>query len=368
MPGRLGIVQPSSLPQKQADGGRPMTKHSLPNTAGNAARGAASSDGVARRSVLAALAGTAALPARRAMAQQPGRTGRAIVGFPPGGTADAVTRIYVERIRAATGSQMIVDNRPGAGGRLALETLKPLPADGSAFVVTPASMLTIYPHLYRRTLRYDPLSDFTPVSPVCVFPFGLAVGARHPSGTLQDFIAWAKARGAVDWASPVPGSMPHFIGTQLAQMAGLSLNHVPYRGSAPAMQDLLAGTIQAVILPIGEMTAFHRGGEARLLAVSSPHRLPRLPEVPSFAEAGLGALTHEEWYGAVLPARAPAPVVAALQAAIAAAAATPELQDGLARIDIAPLVLEPEAFRSRMRQEQESWGPIVAASGFNPDE
>jgi tripartite-type tricarboxylate transporter receptor subunit TctC len=347
-----------------------MTKRCLPNTGRNAGLGAASGDGVARRSALAAIAAacaTATLP-RRGMAQQPSRTGRAIVGFPPGGTADAVTRMYVERMRAATGSQVIVDNRPGAGGRLALETLKPLPADGSAFVVTPASMLTIYPHLYRRTLRYDPLIDFTPVSPVCVFPFGFAVGARHPSRTLPDFIAWAKARGAVDWASPVPGSMPHFIGTQFAQMAGLPLNHVPYRGSAPAMQDLLAGTIQAVILPIGEMTAFHRGGEARLLAVTSPNRLPRLPEVPSFAEAGLGALTHEEWYGAVLPARAPARVVAALQAGIAAAAATPELQDALARIDLAPLVLEPEAFRSRIRQEQESWGPIVAASGFNPDE
>ncbi|MBR0646402.1 tripartite tricarboxylate transporter substrate-binding protein [Plastoroseomonas hellenica] len=324
------------------------------------------SGGVGRRSALAAIA--AAALAQRAAAQQPGRTGRAIVGFPPGGTADAVTRIYVERMRAAMGSQVIVDNRPGAGGRLALELLKPLPADGSAFVVTPASMLTIYPHLYTRTLRYDPLNDFTPVSPVCVFPFGLAVGARHPSRTLQDFVTWTKARGAVDWASPVPGSMPHFIGTQFARTAGLSLNHVPYRGSAPAMQDLLAGTIQAVILPIGEMTAFHRGGEARLLAVTSPDRLPRLSDVPTFAEAGLGELTHEEWYGAVLPARAPAPVVAALQAAIAAAAATPELQDALTRIDIAPLVLEADAFRSRMRREHAAWAPIVAASGFNPDE
>lgn len=345
-----------------------MTKYNVPNIVWNVVPGTAST-GVGRRSALAALAAcAAAAPLRRTAAQQPGRTGRAIVGFPPGGTADAVTRMYVERIRAATGSQMIVDNRPGAGGRLALETLKPLPADGSAFVVTPASMLTIYPHLYRRTLRYDPLTDFTPVSPVCVFPFGLAVSARHPSRTLQEFITWAKARGVVDWASPVPGSMPHFIGTQLARAAGLSLNHIPYRGSAPAMQDLLAGTIQAALLPIGEMTAFHRGGEARLLAVSSPARMPRLRDVPSFAEAGLGELTHEEWYGAVLPARAPAPVVAALQAGIAAAAATPDLQDALARIDMAPLVLEPDAFRSRMQREQESWGPIVAASGFNPDE
>jgi len=319
---------------------------------------------IGRRAVLAAL-GAMCAPAASA---QPGRTGRAIIGFPPGGTVDTVTRMYIERLRVSAGSQTIVDNRPGAGGRLALEMLKPLPADGSAFLVTPASMLTIYPHLYTRTLRYDAVNDFTPVSPLCVFPFGFAVSARHPARTLQEFIAWAKAGRNVDWASPAPGSMPHFVGTQLARAAGLSLNHIPYRGAAPALQDLLAGTIQAVMLPIGEVTAFHRGGEARLLAVTSPERLTRLTDVPTFAEAGFGDLTHEEWYGALLPAKAPAQVVAALQAGIAAAAATPEIRDGLARIDISPLVLEPDAFRVRMQRERETWAPIVAASGFNPDE
>jgi tripartite-type tricarboxylate transporter receptor subunit TctC len=324
---------------------------------------------ITRRSTLGAL-GTLSMSAglARHAAAQPGRTGRAIIGFPPDGTVDTVTRMYVERLRAATGSQAIVDNRPGAGGRLALEMLKPLTADGSAFVVTPASMLTIYPHLYARTLRYDPLKDFTPISPLCVFPFGFAVNARHPTRTLQEFIDWAKARGTVDWASPAPGSMPHFIGTQLARAAGLSLNHIPYRGAAPAMQDLLAGTVQAVMLPIGEVTAFHRGKEARLLAVTSPERLPRLAEVPTFAEAGLGELTHEEWYGVVLPAKAPAQVVAALQAGIATAAATAEIREGLARIEISPLVMEPDVFRARIQQERETWAPIVAASGFNPDE
>jgi tripartite-type tricarboxylate transporter receptor subunit TctC len=324
---------------------------------------------ITRRSVLAVL-GTMSVTAglARHVAAQSGRTGRAIVGFPPGGTLDTVTRMYVERLRVTTGSQMIVDNRPGAGGRLALEMLKPLAADGSAFVVTPASMLTIYPHLYARTLRYDPLKDFTPVSPLCVFPFGFAVNARHPARTLREFIDWAKARGTTDWASPAPGSMPHFIGTQFARTTGLSLNHIPYRGAAPAMQDLLAGTIQAVMLPIGEVTAFHRGGEARLLAVTSPERLPRLGDVPTFAEVGLRELTHEEWYGAVLPAKAPAQVVAALQAGIAAAAMTTEISDGLARIEISPLVMESDAFRMRIQQERETWGPIVAASGFNPDE
>lgn len=319
-----------------------------------------------RRSALAGLGG-AVLAGGTASAQN-ARTGRAIVGFPPGGTADSVTRLYVERLRATGGGQLVVDNRPGAGGRLALEALKPLSADGSAFVVTPASMLTIYPHLYARTLRYDPLKDFSPVSPLCIFPFGLAVAARHPAKNLAEFIAWAKGRPTVDWASPVPGSMPHFIGTELGRMAGISMNHIPYRGSAPAAADLLAGTVQAVILPLGELTAFHRAGEARLIAISSPERLPRLGEVPTFAEAGFPGLTHEEWYGAVLPAGATAATLSTLHEAIATAAATPEIKEALTRIDIMPQVMEPAAFRERIAREIEVWGPIVAASGFRPDD
>lgn len=324
---------------------------------------------LSRRALLTAAGGTLAATgfAAPASAQQ-GQAGRAIVGFPAGGTADIVTRMYVEQLRASLGRPMIVDNRPGAGGRLALETLKPLPADGGAFVVTPASMLTIYPHLYARTLRYDPMADFTPVSTICIFPFGLAVGARHPARTPQEFIAWARSHGTVDWASPVPGSMPHFIGTQLARLAGLTLSHTPYRGSAPAVQGLLSGAIQAVLLPIGELTAFHRSGDARLIAVTAPQRLPRLPEVQTFAEAGLGALTFEEWYGAVLPARAPEPVVATLKGGIAAAADSTPVREGLARLEMTPLVMEPSAFRGRMLRERDAWGPIVAASGFNPDE
>ncbi|MCK8784891.1 tripartite tricarboxylate transporter substrate-binding protein [Roseomonas sp. NAR14] len=325
--------------------------------------------GIGRRSALLALGG-AALAARAAggageARAETARTGRAIVGFPPGGTIDSVTRLYAERLRASGAMQLVVDNRPGAGGRMALELLKPLPADGSAFIVTPASMLTIYPHLYTRTLRYDPLRDFTPVSPLCVFPFGLAVAKQHPARTLAEFVAWAKPSPSVDWASPVPGSMPHFIGTELARLAGLSLNHIPYRGSAPAASDLLSGTLQAVILPLGDLTSFHRSGDVRLLAVSSPERRPGL-EVPTFAEAGFPALTHEEWYGALLPAGAPAPVVAALHGAIVAA--VPEVTAALARIDLQPQPMAPEAFRQRIARETETWGPIVAASGFRPDE
>jgi len=323
---------------------------------------------IGRRGALAALGGVAALGTSRSTRAQGARSGRAIVGFPPGGTADTVTRLYVERLRAQGLAQMVVDNRPGAGGRLALETLKPLAPDGTAFVVTPASMMTIYPHLYTRTLRYDPVRDFAPVAPICLFSFGLAVSARHPAKTLAEFVAWGKTRDTIDWASPVPGSMGHFIGSELARLAGLRMNHIPYRGSAPAATDLLAGTLQAVILPLGDLTAFHRSGEARLLAVSSPARPPRVPELPTFAESGFPALVHQEWYGALLPAGAEPATVSALHAALATAAASAEVRDALGRIDLEPTTMEPAAFGARIAREIEGWGPIVAASGFRPDE
>jgi tripartite-type tricarboxylate transporter receptor subunit TctC len=146
------------------------------------------------------------------------------------------------------------------------------------------------------------------------------------------------------------------------------MTHVPFRGSAPAIQGLLSGSIQAVLLPIGELTAFHRSGDARLLAVTAPARLERLPDVSTFAEAGLSGLTYEEWYGAILPARAPEPVVAALHAGIATAMESAPIRESLARLEMAPLLMEPSAFRQRMLRERDQWGPIVAASGFNPDE
>lgn len=322
-----------------------------------------------RRAALA-LPGAAALVPGSARAQT-SRTTRVLVGFPPGGTADAIARLYTERLRVGgtLGGTTVTENRPGAGGRLALEALKAAQPDGTTIAITPASMLTIYPHLYTRTLRYDSAADFTPVTPVCVFPFALAVRANHPARTLPDFVTWARAQnGGINWAAPVPGSMPHFIGTELARKTGATMTHVPYRGSGPAVQDLLAGTIPMVLLPLGELTAFHRGGDARILGVTSPQRMPRLDDVPTFAEAGHADLTHEEWYGMFLPARAPENVVSGLHAALSAAAASPEVREVLTRIDMAPLIMPSAAFGDRMKREMAAWAPIVAASGFRPDE
>jgi tripartite-type tricarboxylate transporter receptor subunit TctC len=331
--------------------------------------------GWTRRAAFAALGMAAAAGARRTAAQGQGgtqalsRPARTVIGFAPGGSSDVVARLLAERLRGGYAPQVVVENRPGAGGRLAVEAVKGSPPDGTAWLQTPTSVMTIYPHVYTRTLRYDGLTDFVPVSPVCGFPFGFAAAAGHPAKTLPEFIAWAKARGgATDWASPAPGSMPHFLGVQFGQLAGLPLNHIPYRGGAPMLQDLIGGSIQAALGVLGEQTPLLAGGQLRILAVTAPNRLPRLPEVPSFAELGFPAMTGEEQFGVFLPAGTPAPLVGALHRGLSAALATSEVRDALTRLEYEPQTMEPAAFAARLRAERDHWGPIVAASGFKPEE
>jgi tripartite-type tricarboxylate transporter receptor subunit TctC len=326
-----------------------------------------------RRAALAALAGSPGLaPGRRASGQQQptlDRLARTVIGFPPGGSSDTVARLYAERLRGVYAPQMVVENRTGAGGRLALEAVKAARPDGATLVQTPASMLTVYPHIYPRTLRYDALADFVPVTPVCFFPFALTVKADHPAKTFPEFVSWAKRQPAdVPFASPAAGAVPHFLGVQMAKALGLRLTHVPYRGGTPAIQDLIGGQIPMVMVVAGEVTEFHRAGQVRILAVSSPERMPRMPDLPTFAELGQPDLTAEEWFGVLLPAGAPPPLVEGLHRAIAAAAAAPELQEALARLEYRAAASSPQAFAERIRAERERWRPVVQESGFKAEE
>lgn len=297
------------------------------------------------------------------------RPSRVLVGFPPGGSTDTVTRLYAERMRGAFAPQVVVENRSGAGGRLALEATKAAAPDGSTFVLTPASMLTIYPHIYPRTIRYDALTDFTPVSPVCALPFGFAVANNHPARDLAGFVAWAKTQpGATAFASPAAGSMPHFLGVQLAKATGMQLTHVPYRGASPALQDLLGGAIPAVMVVLGETTELLKAGQLRVLGISAPERRPRLPEVPTFAELGYPELTAEEWFGMLLPAQAPAPLVEGLQQAIVGASRRPDLIEALERMEYRTLTSSPAEFAERIRADRNRWGPIVQELGFKAED
>ncbi len=323
-----------------------------------------------RRGALAALA---VLAAPRLVQAQPrpavDRTARMIVGYPPGGPTDTIARLVAERLRGSYAPQVIVENRPGAAGRLGVEAAKAAAPDGTTLLMTPATVMTIFPHVYPRTTRYDALADFVPVSPVCASPYAFAVRADHPARDIAGFAAWARTqRDGAHFGSPAAGAGPHFVGEKLARNLGVRLTHVPYRGTAPLLQDALAGQVPAICLQVGDAAELHRGGQLRILGVTAEARLPTLPDVPVFAELGQPDMTGEEWFGILLPARTPQPIVEGLHAAILSATATPELRDALARQMFRIFTTTPAAFAELIRTERAAWAPVVRASGFTADE
>jgi tripartite-type tricarboxylate transporter receptor subunit TctC len=322
----------------------------------------------ARRALLAAplLAAPATV---RAQAPVVNRTARILAGFPAGGTVDLTCRLLAERLRGVWAPQVVVENRVGATGRLAIEELIRSEADGSTLLVTPASMVTIYPHLYGDRLRYEPLRDMAPVTPVVIYPFGLAVGPGAPGvANLAQFLDMARQRRGLSYASPAAGSVPHFTGVMLARAAGMELTHVPYRGAAPAIADTLGGQIAATINVLGDLVPHHEGNRLRIIALTSPARLPRLTGVPTFAEQGHADLTADEWFGAFLPARAPAALVGQLNAALAEAVRHAELRQNLESRAFDVAHLSAADFNARIRAETTKWGPVVQASGFRPED
>jgi len=301
-------------------------------------------------------------------AQTVSRNARIIVGFPAGGSSDIVARIYAERLRGVYAPNVIVEGRVGAAGRIAVEFVKDADKDGTTFLQTPASMLTLQPHLFPRDVRYDALTDFIPISTVCTFPFAFCVPTAHPARNLAEFATWARAQpNEIPYASPAAGASPHFMGLILAQALGIRMTHVPYRGAVPAVQDLIAGRLNAFMGVLGDV-APHNGVGLRILALSSATRNPRFAEVPTFQELGLPALTKSEWFGALLPAGTPAPVVQGLFNAISQIGTSPEMRVALERLEFGVGVSEsPAAFAALIRREREEWGPIVLASGFTPE-
>ena len=271
-----------------------------------------------------------------------------------------------ERLRGSYAPNVIIENRAGAAGRLAVEAVKAADPDGTTILLTPASMLTIFPHLYQRSLRYNPFTDLIAVSPAGEFPFGMGVGPlARQAASLTAFIAWGRGRAEIPYGSAAAGSVPHFMGVQFARAAGLVMTHIPYRGSAPAIQDLIAGRTACSFHPMVDLAPHAAGGQVVLAAVSSPQRLPHFPEVPTFAEQGFPQLTGSEWFGLFLPARTPQPVVEALNRAMAEASATPDYQEALARLEMRPLPMSPSDFAARLRPITPNGARSLPKAGSN---
>jgi tripartite-type tricarboxylate transporter receptor subunit TctC len=290
-----------------------------------------------------------------------------MVGFGAGGAIGVVARMLVEEMKGYP--SLIVENRPGAGGRLVLGTLKNGPADGSAMALTPASMLVVFPHVYKA-LGYDALRDFAPVTRVCSFPFLITVGPTVPVSvaTLADFVKWCAVNPKqATYGTAAAGSMLHFTGTILAKAGGFEFAHVPY-GGPNGIQDLIGGRIAATIYPVGTALPHVQSGSIRALAITSAERSRQLPEVSTVREAGFPALEVEEWFGVVVSAKTSAETVKQLNAAIRAAVSSDRFVGGVAKLAVAPAADSPEQFAQLINSDFDRWGPIVRASGFSPED
>ena len=292
-------------------------------------------------------------------------------GFPPGSAGDVACRRVAEKMAgsAYTKNAAVVENRPGAGGRLALEALKSAPADGTTLAMTPFSAVSIYPHVYSK-LNYDPAKDFVPVSISAVMHHGFAVGPQVPATvkTLREFLAWAKANPTMaNYGSPGAGSTPHFLGALLGLNGGVDMKHIPYRGSVPGVTDVLGGQLAAMCTPSGDFLQHHKAGKLRLLATSGPQRSPFSPDVATFAEQGFPELTIEEWFGFYAPARTPAALVNAASAAINAALKDAVMVDALGQIGLIAKGSTPAEQGASQQREFERWGPLVKRVGFTAE-
>lgn len=295
-------------------------------------------------------------------------TTRMLVGFTPGGAIDVIARMLVERIKNYSPS-FIVDNRPGAGGRLALGALKGGPADGTAMILTPASSVAVFPHVYK-TLGYDAFKDFAPVTTVCWFPFLITVGPMVPADvrTLGDFVEWCRANPKQStYGTAAAGSMLHFTGVTLAKVGGFEFVHLPYGGPG-GIQDLLGGRIAATIYPIGTALPHVQSGGIRALATTGPQRSPLLPDVPMVREAGYPMLEASEWFGVFVPANTPAETVNRLNGVIRSLVSTDAFKTSLAKLSVDAVGVTPEEFAQLIKSDFDRWGPIVQASGFSPED
>ena len=306
----------------------------------------------------------AALPASVLAQMRNGMT-RIVVGFPPGGTADVLARAIAQRLNSDS-TPYIVENKAGAGGRLAVTETKNAPADGHTLLMTADPILVIYPHVFKN-IAYNTLTDLVPVVPVCSEPCGLVIGPMVPAEvkTLADFIAWCKKNPKnASYATAAAGTTMHFLGSLLARGAGFEFTHIPHRGGAAAVQDVMGGQIASTMTSMGQALPFMSSGKLRVLAVSSEARTARLPDVPTFAELGYKDVTALVYYGIYVRTGVPGATVQELAHTISAAARSPDMVATLQRLELDPFTLTPEQFAQRVKADHARWGPIIKSTGY----
>lgn len=316
-----------------------------------------------KRRHFAALAG-AALAAPAVLAQE--RTMRIWVGFPPGGSADTIARLLAEKLRASLGQNVIVENKPGAAGRLVLGELKRAAPDGQTLVLSPSGAMVIAPWIYSN-IGYDPIKDFTPVSRLVTFDFAITAGPGAPQGDLKSVLAWMKANPAkASYATSGAGTVPHFAGLMLSQVAGVPITHIAYRGGAPAAQDLIGGQVPLMVDTASETIEHHKAGKVRILAVTGEQRSRALPDVPTLKEQGIN-MAADAFFGLYGPPGMQADVVARIDRAVADGLKDPAIQEKIYGFGLVPNHAPAADLAATQASHLKRWEAPIKASDYKAE-
>ena len=292
---------------------------------------------------------------------------RIAVGFPAGGIVDVIARELGEAMKPHLGGRsVVVEAKPGAGGRIGVATVKSAAPDGNTLLLTPSSIMTLYPHVFNK-LGYDANNDFAPISTVCMSANALAVGMHVPVKTLGEFVAWCKANPKeATYASPGAGSAPHFLGAQIASAAGIEMLHVPYKGAPDILNDLYGGRIASFVTALSNAVQPHLGGKMRVLVTTAPKRSSVLPGVQTAAEAGYPQLTGLEWFGLFAPAGTSPERVAALNAAVSKAVASDRVKEAFGKLVMEPSSNSPADFARTIKADTDRWGATAKRLNYQP--
>ena len=290
-----------------------------------------------------------------------------LVGFPAGGTADIMARAVADKMRDTLGQPVIVENRPGAIGRIAADAVKAAAPDGTTIMVMPIGPMVVVPHTYK-TISYDPIKDFAPIGMGSTFQFAIAAGPQSGAKTWAEYVTWAKANpGKSSYATSGAGSLPHFFGVLLGREGRIEMLHVPYKGSAAYTNDLLGGQVPTAVDAIADLTELHRAGKVQILASSGAKRSTAVPDVPTFAELGVKGVEAEGWFGFFAPAKTPKPIIDQLNKSLNQALTAPDVAERLTRLGLDPAPTTPEEFGRIVAADYAKWGPVVKASGFTAE-
>ena len=289
-----------------------------------------------------------------------------LVGFPPGGGTDAVARILADKLKDELGAPVVVENKPGAGGQLAAQTLKASPADGTVLFLSHDHTISILPQVVKNP-GFDPAHDFVPVAGFATFVNAMAVSGGTPAKSFNEYVAWVKSQGGKSAVGiPAPASTPEFLVKVVGEKFKLDLVAAPYRGSAPMMADMLGNQIPAGVGSVPDLIENHKAGKVRVVAVLGAKRQAALPDVPTFSELGLSGLEDMPYYGIFAPVGTPQATIAQYGSALQKVLAMPDVHQQLTQMGLTVGYMSSSQLAQRERAYTQVWAKLIKASGFQP--